>query len=165
MTENIEGLHGEYRRFTSAEVGTTIRLLRRIRGLKRAVLAAEAHVSEKTLERAEAGEGISEDSSRRIARALGMKETAFIEELFIPTLEEAARLQQKKDEEVRKTHRPVAVAPVVGPRDILPLFENYGLFADDMNVADEHLKEFADLKQTLVDYGDISADFTAPQRV
>jgi transcriptional regulator with XRE-family HTH domain len=79
MTENIEGLHGDYRRFTSAEVGLTIRLLRRMRGLKRTVLAAEAHVSEKTLERAEAGEGISEDSSRRIARALGTKETAFIE--------------------------------------------------------------------------------------
>jgi hypothetical protein len=104
-------------------------------------------------ERAEAGEGVSEDSSRRIARALGMKETAFIEEHFIPTLEEAARLQQKKDEEVRKTHRPVAVALVAGPRDILPLFENYGLFADDMNVADEHLKDFADLKQSVVDYG------------
>ena len=165
MTESIEGLHGSYRRFTSAEVGLTIRLLRRMRGLKRTVLAAEAHVSEKTLERAEAGEGISEDSSRRIARALGMKETAFTEELFIPTLEEAARIQQKKDEDLRKTHRSVPVEPVRGPRDVLPLFENYGLFADDMNVADGHLKDFADLKQSLVDYGDISGDLTAPQRV
>jgi transcriptional regulator with XRE-family HTH domain len=136
-----------------------------MRGLKRTVLAAEAHVSEKTLERAEAGKGISEDSSRRIARALGMKETAFIEELSIPTLEEAARLQQKKDENLRKTHRPVAIAPVGGPRDVLPLFENYGLFADDMNVGIEHLKDFADLKQSLVDYGDISGGLTASQRV
>jgi transcriptional regulator with XRE-family HTH domain len=165
MTENIEGLHGNYRRFTSAEVGLTIRLLRRMRGLKRTVLAAEAHVSEKTLERAEAGEGISEDSSRRIARALGMKETAFTEERFIPTLEEAVRLQETKDQELRKTHRSVAVARVGGPRDVLPLFENYGLFADDMNVADGHLKDFANLKQALVDYGDISGDLTAAQRV
>jgi hypothetical protein len=57
MTENIDSLNGEYRRFTSAEVGTTIRLLRRIRGLKRAVLAAEAHVSEKTLGARRGGRG------------------------------------------------------------------------------------------------------------
>jgi transcriptional regulator with XRE-family HTH domain len=165
MGEGVNGIHGEFRRFTAMEVGGVIRMFRQLKSLKRAVLAAEANVSEKTIERAESGEGISEDSCRRIARALGMNENAFTDELYIPTPEEAERLQKQKDEELRRTHRAVPVAPIESPRDILPLFDCYGLFGDDQNVADEYLREFAELKQMLVDYGDISSDMTAPQRL
>jgi transcriptional regulator with XRE-family HTH domain len=165
MGEGVNGIHGEYRRFTATEVGGVIRMFRQLQGLKRVVLAAEANVSEKTIERAEAGEGISEDSCRRIARALGMKENAFTDELYIPTPEEAERLQKQKDEELRRTHRAVPVASIESPRDILPLFDCYGLFGDDQHVADVHLRDFAELKQMLVDYGDISADLTATQRL
>lgn len=165
MGEGIDGINGAYRRFTAMEVGSVIRMFRQLKSLKRAVLAAEANVSEKTIERAEAGEGIGEESCRRIARALGMKETAFTDELYIPTPEEAERLQKQKDEELRQTHRSVPIASIESPRDILSLFDCYGLFGDDQNVADEDLREFAELKQMLVDYRDISSDMTAPQRL
>jgi transcriptional regulator with XRE-family HTH domain len=69
---NVDGIRGEYRRLTSTEVGVMIRAFREGQGIKRAVLAADANMSEKTLERAEGGQGISEDSCRRIARALGL---------------------------------------------------------------------------------------------
>jgi len=57
-----------------------IRSFRQEQGIKRAALAADANMSEKTLERAEGGQGISEDSCRRIARALGLQEDVFVGE-------------------------------------------------------------------------------------
>ena len=59
---NVDGIRGEYRRLTSAEVGVMIRAFREGQGIKRAVLAADANMSEKTLERAEGGQCVSEDS-------------------------------------------------------------------------------------------------------
>ena len=46
---NAGGNRGEYRRLTSAEVGGMIRAFREARGIKRTVLAADANISEKTL--------------------------------------------------------------------------------------------------------------------
>ena len=117
LNDNIESLRGEYRRFTSAEVGGVIRMFRESQGIKRAVLATEANVSEKTIERAEGGEGISEDSCRRIARALGMKENAFTDELYIPSPEEAVRIQKQSAEDFQRTHRAVSGTPINAPRD------------------------------------------------
>lgn len=56
-------MRGEHRRLTSTEVGLVIRMFREGHGIKRAVLAADAHISDKTLERAEAGHAISEENS------------------------------------------------------------------------------------------------------
>jgi transcriptional regulator with XRE-family HTH domain len=49
-------------------------------GIKRAALAADANMSEKRLERAERGQGISDDSCRRIAPALRLRQDLFIGE-------------------------------------------------------------------------------------
>lgn len=163
--QNVQGLRGEYRTLTAWEVGGLLRLMRASRGIKRAALAAEANVSEKTIERAEAGEGISQGSLQRIARALGIQENTFTEELFIPTPEEAERIQMQREEDVRKTHRPIPVHRVEGARDILPLFSCYGSFADSQLVSEEHLKEFASLRQALIDYGDIWSDISETERV
>jgi transcriptional regulator with XRE-family HTH domain len=165
MAESVEGIRGEYRRLSSAEIGLMIRMSREFRDIKRAVLAAEAHLSEKTIERAEAGDGISAESASRIAIALGMQEKAFTEEIYIPTLEEAARTQQQKEENLRRTHRPVKVAAVEGVKDILSLFGCYAHFGDDQNVNEAHLGDYAVLKQTVVDYFDIAGDLSEPQRV
>src|SRR5258706_1664089 len=165
MDEGLQGVGGGSRRFTSAEGGGVIRMFRERQGLKRAVLAADANVSEKTIERAEAGEGISEVSCRRIARALGMKENAFTDALYIPTLEEVERIQKQNEEKIRQTHLRVPVAPIEGARDILRFFECCALFADDRNIAEQHLHDFASLKQTLVDYTDIASELSAPQQL
>jgi hypothetical protein len=42
---NVDGIRGEYRRLTSAEVGVMIRAFREGQGIKRAVLAADANMS------------------------------------------------------------------------------------------------------------------------
>ena len=165
MSEGVDAIRGEFRRLTSAEIGLMIRMSREFRGIKRAVLAAEAHVSEKTLERAESGDGISAESASRIARALGMQENVFLDKLYIPTLEEAARTQFQKEESMRRTHLPVKVAAVEGVKGILSLFGCYAHFGDDQNVDETHLHDFAILKQMVIDYVDISQALDAPQRV
>lgn len=77
-----------------------IRMFREGHGIKRAVLAADAHISDKTLERAEAGHAISEESYRRIARVLGPQDDVLVSELFIPAPEEAERLFKRRVEEL-----------------------------------------------------------------
>jgi transcriptional regulator with XRE-family HTH domain len=165
MAEGVEGIRGEYRRLTSAEVGLVIKACRELQGIKRAALAADANVSEKTIERAEAGEGVSEESARRIARALGMQERAFVDEIYVPTLEEIARAKEQQEETLRRTHRPVPVAPVRGLRDILSLRGSCAHFDETQHVSEEHLHAYADLKQNLVDFVDIADDLTEPDRV
>ncbi len=50
---NVTGIKGEYRRFTAVELGEFVRRERESRRVKRASLAVDAKVSEKTLERLE----------------------------------------------------------------------------------------------------------------
>lgn len=117
-------------RFTSLEIGNVIQMLRELQRIKQAVLAADANVSEKIIERAEGGEEISEDSCRRIVRALGVKENALTDELYIPSPGEAARIQKHNADDFQRTHRLVSVTPINGSRDILPLFRCYALIPD-----------------------------------
>jgi transcriptional regulator with XRE-family HTH domain len=155
---NVAGVRGEYRRLTSMEVGVLIRAFREGRGINRAVLAADANMSEKTLERAEGGQGISEGSCRRIARALGLQEDLFVGEKYIPGPEEALRLLEQKDNERRTTHTPSAVAEFKGVRDVLPFFRADGFLADDQNIAEQDMEAFADLKESWWEWNAIASD-------
>jgi hypothetical protein len=122
-------------------------------------------MSEKTLERAEGGHGISEDLCRRIARVLGLREDTFVGEQYIPAPDEAMRILEQKDEERRATHIPSAVAELNGVLDVLPLFRAFGLLADDQSVADQDMEAFADLKQSWWDWNSIVSDLAQPELV
>lgn len=88
MSENVEGIRGEYRKLTPFEIGMIVRLLRERRGIKRAVLAADANISEKTLERVEGGARVRAESYRRIAEALGLNGKMFTTASYIPSSED-----------------------------------------------------------------------------
>lgn len=163
--DNVQGIKGEYRRLTAAEVGVMIRMFREGQGIKRAVLATEAHMSEKTLERAETGQGISETSSRRIARALGLREDVFVAELYIPAPDEAEAMIKRQHDELRTTHRAEAVGEIKGVRDVLLLFRSHFFFADDQNVAEADLEAFADLKESWWEWNAISEDIGGSELV
>lgn len=166
MTDgNVQGIKGEYRRLTAAEVGLMIRMLREGQGIKRAALAADANMSEKTLERAESGQGISEEYSRRIARALGLRDDAFVAELYVPAPGEAEQMFRRQDEELRATHHPQAVAELKGIRDALALIRSHLFFADDQHVAESDLEDFASLKQSWWDLNAVSGDISEPELI
>jgi transcriptional regulator with XRE-family HTH domain len=78
MEESISQKKGVYRQLTLQEIAEAVRSMRRSRDIKRLVLAEEAGVSEKSVERLEGGQKVSDDVYPKIAIALGQKESAFI---------------------------------------------------------------------------------------
>ncbi|MFZ1907323.1 MAG: helix-turn-helix transcriptional regulator [Steroidobacteraceae bacterium] len=162
---NVNGIRSEYRRLTSAETGVIIRMLREGHRIKRAALAADANISEKTLERAEAGQAIGEESCRRIARVLGLREDLFVIKQYIRAPEEAEQMLKQRCEELRSTHRPHSVSELKCIRDVLPLLRAHAFLADDQNVGEEHMAAFAELKQSWWDWNAISSDITEPELV
>jgi len=162
---NVHGIKGEFRRLTTSEVGLMIRLARKQQGLKRAALAADVHISEKTLERAESGRGVSEESSRRIARALGFQEDAFVAELYIPTEDEVEQMQKNQEEEIKATYQPLPVVEIKGVRDVMPLFQCELFFIDGQNVAEKDQEIIASLQDSLRDWIDVYSDVTELERV
>jgi transcriptional regulator with XRE-family HTH domain len=168
MTDsNVDGIHGEYRRFTSDEVGRLIRWYREHLDIKRAVLAAAANMSEKTLERAEAGQGISEEYVRRIARALGIDGEILVSELFVPafTPDEVERFWRRRIEDLDAKYSRMVVAELKGVRDALKLFNANALLADDKHVAEQDMLAFAELKQSCMDSGDVGCEMEEQQLV
>jgi transcriptional regulator with XRE-family HTH domain len=165
-TGNVNGIRGEYRRLTSAEVGLMIRMIREAQGIKRAALAADANMSEKTLERAESGRGISEESCCRIARALGIREDTFVNELYVPGgPEEAERMLKERDDQLRATHQQHPVLELKGARDVLPLFRAHFFYADDQNVAEGDMVAFAGLKDSWWEWNMIASDISESELV
>jgi transcriptional regulator with XRE-family HTH domain len=164
MGDNVQGLNGEYRRFTAGEVGALIRMYREQQGIKQAFLAADADVSLKTVERAESGEGISEESCRRIAKTLAMQPDSFTRELFIPSAEEVVRYLEREEAERKRTHSALTVKGLRSVRDVLSLFGNCAYLADDRCVEEQHLHAFAALKENFTDWADIGGDIPETER-
>src|SRR5262245_44269259 len=112
MSENVRGIEGEMRQFTPCEVGLVIKVCRKSMGLKREALALSARVVDKTIQRAEAGERVSEKSSRRIARALGLPPDTFTMQRFMPhptSPEEVQRRERVLNEAWAESHLPITV--------------------------------------------------------
>jgi transcriptional regulator with XRE-family HTH domain len=161
MSDHIYGINGEFRRFTPQEIGLFIRDCRERMGLKRLALAAEVGVSEKTLERAESGEGVSEDTCRRIAVALGLKPESFTGEMFIPSATTAEEIRQNELrllQERQRTHFAVSIHELRSARNVLALFGTQAFLGDGSNVADEHLQQFTALKVSLAEWNDLALD-------
>jgi transcriptional regulator with XRE-family HTH domain len=165
MDDNIEGIRGEYRKPTPVEIGILVRALRDQRGIKRAALAADAHISEKSLERIEGGVGVRDETYRRIARALGFNGKAFITAAYIPTIEELAEQFRREQEEIRQTHNSVAVEALSDPRQLLHLFQSEAMIVDDHHVASKDLDAVAAFKDNLRDWSDIAADIPETARL
>jgi transcriptional regulator with XRE-family HTH domain len=159
VSENMNGGRGEHRRLTAPEVGVMIRMFREGQGIKRAALAADANMSEKTLERAESGQGVNEESSRRIARALGMQEDVFLKEHHIPAPEEAIELLRKRNENLEANFTRLSVAALRGDlRQTLAIFRTDALLAGDQHVAEKDMSQFASLKQSWWDWNSVTSD-------
>jgi len=161
MSENVYGINGEFRRPTPREIGIFIRDCRERMGLKRLALAAEVGMSEKTLERAESGEGVSDESCRRIAVALGLKPDAFTGELFIPsatTAEEVRQNELRLRQQLERTHFVTSVHEFRSAREVLALFGTQAFLGDGSNIADEHLQQFTALKVSMSESNDFALD-------
>lgn len=165
MSERVEGIRGEYRKPTPYEIGLLVRILREQRGIKRAALAGDAHISEKTLERVEDGIAVRQDSYRRVAEALGLKREAFTRDRYIPTAAEAAQRAKREQEELKRTHNSISVERLTDPRQLLRLFQTHALIADDSGVDSRDLDAIATFKENLRDWSDVAAEIPETARL
>jgi transcriptional regulator with XRE-family HTH domain len=165
MSENVEGIRGVYRRLTPVEVGMIVRLYRHTHEMKRAALAAQAHVSDKTLERLESGVPVRADSYRRVAAALGLEEDTFVKDEYIPTPDEYLEKQEREQANFHNSHTKVSVAPLTDPRQLLAMFGSHSSIADDHKVAVEDLELVASFKENFRDWSDIASELAETARL
>jgi transcriptional regulator with XRE-family HTH domain len=133
-----------------------IRNIRNEHGIKRATLAIDANVSEKTIERAESGERIQDDSYRKIARALRIDETLLVGEVFVTDTHSLELLKRQAETELEELNTRVTVRRICDPRDVTPLFRGDVTYAMDHDVDKDHLQHFESLKQSFVDWADVT---------
>jgi transcriptional regulator with XRE-family HTH domain len=158
MSTEISGIKGEYRRPNPQEIAILVKMFRQARGIKQAALAASAGVSERTLERLEAGKSVAAGTYRLMALQLGLDEAAFTAARYIATPEEAAERVIRQIDELEKTHVRVAVSRATDPRQILRLLDPTALVFEDSQIRVEHLETAVELKQLLLDLRDIAPD-------
>jgi transcriptional regulator with XRE-family HTH domain len=160
MSANVRGIEGEMRQFTPSEVGFVIKVCRKSMGLKREALALSARVTDKTIQRAEAGKRVREKSSRRIACALGLPPDTFTKQRFMPhpaSPEEVQRRERLLNAAWAESYLPVTVHELRDVRDLIPLFGTGAIWVDDNNVAEVNRQQFAALSQVIAQANDQAA--------
>jgi transcriptional regulator with XRE-family HTH domain len=160
MSASVRGIEGEMRQFTPSEVGFVIKVCRKNMDLKREALALSARMTDKTIQRAEAGKRVREKSSRRIARALGLPPDTFTKERFMPhpaSPEEIQRRERLLNAAWEESYLAVTVHELRDVRDLIPLFGTGAIWVDDNNVAEVNRQQFAALSQVIAQANDQAA--------
>ena len=115
-------------------------------------------MTEKTLERLENGERVSDDTLRKVAKAIGWDEETFIGPRYIPTPEEAADTLAKATADFEARYQAVTVTRVTDPRQFVAMFRTSALLFDELGVAPQPAEDSARLKALLTDWNDIAGD-------
>lgn len=137
---------GTCRSLTPKEIGYAVASFREVRSWKQSTLAAEAGVTERTVQRIENGEKASDETLRKVAQALGFPPRAFIGPRYIRTPEEAAAYAEKTMKETFGHNMKVSVGQFTEPREIIDLLSAHGLTLDDRQAVGEALEAAARLK-------------------
>jgi transcriptional regulator with XRE-family HTH domain len=165
MKNNVHGIKGEYRELTPKEIGDFVRRYRTLYGTKRLSLADQAGVSEKSLERLESSNKVSEEVYRKVAVAIGQPAEAFLGPRYIPTRAEAVEKAilsfQKWNEEYLTTE----MRPFSDERDMRRVLETEALIFDDGPLKTDALDAAAHFKQNLSDWKDIFSGVDEPDKL
>ncbi len=148
MTKEIER---EFRCLTPQEIGKAVTMMRNLASMKQFTLAHEAGITERTVQRIEGGEKVSEESLRRIAKALRMDEKSFIGPRHVLSEEEAVRTAKKRlqDLMVIEAHRFACL------KDAEAVLGTDGMIIDDHFITEEAADDSARFKDLLRDYNDV----------
>jgi transcriptional regulator with XRE-family HTH domain len=166
MNEKLEGARGEYRELTAKQIGDFVRFQRHARGIKRLSLAQEIGVSEKSLERLEGGVRVSEEVYRKVARALGHREDAFLGPRYISTPQKALQLTVNTVRQWNDKYLEIEVHQCLDERDMRRVLACWGaLFFDDSQLKADALDAAACFKQDLSDWIDVFEDIDEPGKL
>lgn len=166
MKENVTGIRCEFRELTPKEVGDFVRSMRKLHETKRLVLADEAGISEKSLERLESGIRVSEEVYRKVALAVGQKEDAFLGPRYIPTPEEAVKKAIENLEKLESDHKKwdaenllIGANPFTNEHDMRQILGCWGaMLVNYSEVEGEAVDMAAAFKQNLTDWSDIASE-------
>lgn len=113
-------------------------------------------MEERTIQRIEAGQQVSEETLRKVARALGMTEGCLSSARYVPTAEEIAAEVEK----VQRDRLVVNACAVEDVKDCQKLFESHCCLPDQSRVAPDALAKVAEFTDMWADwsmvYGEIS---------
>jgi transcriptional regulator with XRE-family HTH domain len=152
---------GVFRCLTPNEIGKAVATFRKASGMKQITLAYEAgRIQERTIQRLERGEQVSEDTLRKVAKALRIDESSFIGPRYVPTEEEALENATKFLSEVQI----IDAKELITAQDCGTLFTAHAYLVDDTNVAHMHGAEIAVFKDQLQDWGDIYESISHTER-
>jgi transcriptional regulator with XRE-family HTH domain len=161
MTTETINDSSAYRRLTPGEVAFMVKHLRAHFELKQLALAQDAGVNERTIERIEAGIAVSDETLRKIAKALKLAENAFTEPTYCPSDEELmAQVKKIQDE-----HTVTELHELSAARELENVMGQHGHLIDASAVSDTLADAMASLQDQVRDWGDILEDISAVEKL
>ncbi len=145
----IQEKRGEYRTLTAAEFGELVKVFRSKNDWKQITLAYEAGVTERTIQRIEKGEQVSDETRRQIAKAFRLREDFFTKPDYVPTAEEIESLLKRTGEKFMA----VAARRLQGARDFEEILNvGHAYLIDGSMLPDDMQEEVASFKDTFHDW-------------
>jgi transcriptional regulator with XRE-family HTH domain len=152
---------GEYRCLTPQEIGANVAMFRKMLDWKQLTLAIEAGVNERTVQRVERGEKVEDESLRKIAKALRLREPGFVGPRHIQS-------EEVRKAELEKTMKEIMVIDAQDFNDLKDaeaILTTHGYFLNDNALPEQMADQVAVLRDTLTDWGDIYSDLSHTERL
>ena len=147
MTIETINASSTYRRLTPGEVALMVKHLRAHFELKQLALAQDAGVNERTIERIEAGIAVSDETLRKIAKALKLAENVFAESTYCSSDEELMA-QVKK---IQDDHTVTELHELSTARELENVMGQHGHLIDASAVSDTLADAIASLQDQVRD--------------
>jgi transcriptional regulator with XRE-family HTH domain len=151
---------GTYGRPVPSDIAFMVKELRGYFGWKQFALACEAGVTERTIERIEAGVTVSDDTLRKVAKALKVREEAFTEARYCPSDEELmAELKR-----IQAEHTVTELRDLSEACDLENVMGQHALLIDGSAVEHDLAEAVASLRDQIQDWGNIFEDIHHVER-
>lgn len=118
---------GETRTLTARQFGRLVAMFRKALDWKQITLAYEAGIDERTVQRIEAGQPVSNETRRQIAKAFKLPEDHFVRPTYIASAEEVRVASEK----LKKEFTVVDARPLETARDFEEIFSQGHAFLID----------------------------------
>jgi transcriptional regulator with XRE-family HTH domain len=152
---------GEYRNLTPQEIGTWVATFRKMMDWKQLTLALEAGVHERTVQRIERGEKVDDESLRKIAKALRLRDPGFLGPRYIPTQEEL----QAQAEKMHKELTVIEARSLSTIKDCEAVLGGDGNIVHDSAMPEGMADQVAALRDQMTDSGDIWSELSNTEKL
>ena len=153
---------GETRTLTASEFGSLVAMFRKAFDWKQITLAHAAGVDERTVQRIEAGQPVSNETRRQIAKAFKLPEDYFVRITYVPSDEEVHVASEK----LKKEFAVVDARPLQTARDFEEIFgQGHAFFIDGTALPEEMQGQVAAFKDSFHDWTWIYSDVTHVDRL